>query len=340
MKAFALLFLFIGYLLAWEPLPKFDNKNIDGLNHLNNYAKKLHYSDKLLYFLDSSSFEISGKLYILNNKQTDNEERFVYQSLSSGNYYISKGSPITEENPFGWKKTDNLSGLSFLGYMLFIDFPKDPKAYRAYSWVLVNPELKSFKKLIGADPKGGFRWYVDEGWKKRVFIEKEDNTITFKTRGIGVPLLKEQEDYYFGYQTFSGEWSNADSTTYNKPTSQTYSYNGKTHTIFCSQLLSDDDLSGNPAPVYFVIIEGKSYLFDSYNQKVYFNIYLEPVGYKNGCVIYKTVENNKTTKIDYLCKTDNAIGESAIQKNPYRGEITTDTSKLPKPTSDYDSCWE
>jgi len=338
MKAFILLPLLLGSLLAWEPLPKLDNEKIEGLHYLNDYAKHLHYSDKLLYFLDGQPFEILGKLYILNNQETHYKDRLIYQSLSTDTYYIAQGNPITEENPFGWKKIEKPYLRNFLGYMLFIDFPKDPQSYRAYSWVLVKPDFTSFKKLIGADPKGGFRWYVDEGWKKRVVIEKEDNAITFKTRGISAPLLPEQEGYYFGYQAFSGKWEAFSVEFNNILTTSKFSHKNKFYPLFYTTSYGTE--LGACQNFYSIIINNKRYKYNPKTNSIYKDSYYQQlIGYKEGCIIYKAREDSDEFTF-YMCKTDNAIGESPIQKNPYRGEITTDTSRLPKPTSDYKKCWE
>ncbi len=344
MKALALLPLLIGSLLAWEPIPKMDN-NTSFLQELSpdlflflkaslSYgADDLHYSDKLLYFLDGRSFEILGKLYILNNQETHYKDRFVYQNLSTDTYYIAQGNPITEENPFGWKEIEKPNSFhKFLGYMLFIDFPKDPKSYRAYSWILVNPNLKSFKKLIGADPKGGFRWYVDEGWEKRVVIEKKSDTITFKTRGISAPLLPEQEGYYFGYQPFSGKWVAAGIEIKHTLSHQTFAYKNKLYPVFYSKEFYTD--FGSCLDYYYIIIGNKRYSLEVNTNKLK-GRGAPLLGYIDGCLVF----GFPGTEDVYLqCKVDNAIGESPVQKDPYRGEIITDTSKLPKPTSNYKKC--
>ncbi len=337
MKPLTLLLLFFSSLLAWEPITKIDNntsllQNFSITDTISYVAKHQHYSDKLLYFLDSRSFKILGKLYEMENPLSEN--KYIYQSLLTDTYYIAQGSPITENNPFGWKKIENPSPKkNFIGYMLFIDFPKDPKRYRAYSWALVNPDLKSFKKLIGADPKGGFRWYVDEGWKKRVVIKKEDNIITFKTRGISVPLLPEQEGYYFGYQTFSGKWENIEIIITNTLTNKNYSYQDKLYPIFFSEQFSTD--IGFCLDIYYIIIENKLYSFKpDLNERSDRGASI--IGYIDGCPVISFPNGEK--KI--WCKTDNAIGESPIQKDPYRGEITTDTSRIPKPTTEHKKCWE
>ncbi|NPA64263.1 MAG: hypothetical protein GXO16_04735 [Epsilonproteobacteria bacterium] len=60
------------------------------------------------------------------------------------------------------------------------------------------------------------------------------------------------------------------------------------------------------------------------------------IGYVDGCAIVAHPNGDR----DIWCKMDNGIGESAIQKDPYRSEIATDTSRLPKPSTEYKNCWE
>ncbi len=299
-----------------EPLPKLDYN--ETLAHIaerqinpNNPYLILHYTDSLLYFLDQKEFPIQGEVYRCMG-------RFIYHSLETDKYYEAQEAPITKDNPFGWKEitlkgTDNM-GLCLEGYFLFIDFPYDPKNYRSYSWILVDRDLYSFKKLIGADPKGGFRWYTDKAWNSRVVISRSGNTLSFKTRGLSFPYyFFYQKGYYFGYQPLAGNWHGS-MGVYCEATKERFRDENQSYPIhICTWHHPDIGVTEE----YKLITDGITvYKIDpETNTK---EVYVKAQGFVKGCVV------TGPSKDDINCR----LSLKSILSWPYASTISIDSEKV------------
>ena len=309
--------LLLSSLLAWESLPKLDHnetlaQKAEKKINPNNPYFLLHYSDSLLYFLDQKSFQILGEVYTCMG-------RFIYHSIKTNRYYEAQENPITEDNPFGWKEItlkgkDNMD-LCLEGYFLFIDFPYDPKNYRSYSWILVDRDLQYFKKLIGADPKGGFRWYADEAWTRRALISRNGDTLSFKIRGLSCSVyFLYQRGYYFGYQPLAGNWFGS-MHVYCEATKERFHDDNSSYPIHsCIWHHSDIGVTEE----HKLSTDGVNvYRIDPSTNTKY--LYAKALGFVKGCVV---IGPNEIT-----CK----LAWKNILSWPYTSTISLDTEKVFKP---------